>query len=85
MASRTNSVARPTRSLRLPSLLLGVSLIAAACGADADTLVISQRSDEIPDVVAGAPQDPTDPENPTDPEDPADPQDTTTSTPSRTW
>lgn len=75
MASRTNSDARSRRSLRLPALLLGVSLAAAACGADADTLVISQRSDEIvPDVVAGTPAEPTDPE---------DPGSTTTSTPSR--
>ena len=80
MASRTNSDARSSRSRRLPALLLGAALIAAACSADTDTLVISQRSDQIPDVIAGTPEDPTDPEVPVDPEDP---QETTTGTPSR--
>ena len=79
MASRTTPDARSRRSLRLPALFLGACLAAAACGADADTLVFSQRSDEIPDVVAGTPEEPTDPDAPTDPDDP----ETTTSTPSR--
>lgn len=51
----------------------------AACAADADTLVISQRSDQIPDVVAG---DPADPPGTTVPDGPDDPT-TTTSTPGR--
>ena len=76
MASRTTYAARWSRSLRLPAILLGLSLTAAACGTNADTLVISQRSDQIPDVVAGTPVDPTDPGVPDD-------QVTTTSTPSR--
>ncbi|MEP1125592.1 MAG: neutral zinc metallopeptidase [Ilumatobacter sp.] len=77
IGSRLPPGARPKRSRRLPALLLGLSAVVAACATDADTLVVSQRADQIPDVVAG---DPTDPTGTTVPGEPDDPTVTTTTT-----
>ncbi|MGB3737482.1 MAG: neutral zinc metallopeptidase [Ilumatobacter sp.] len=78
MAPRPNSAARTRRFPKLPAVLLGASLIAAACGTEADLLVTADRSDEIRDVVAEP-----DPDEPDQPAEPDEPDTTTTSTPSR--